>query len=58
MKKRPEPIYRKLEEDLSRKIQEKELEPDQILPSENQLSGEFGISRTSVRIVLNNLKLK
>ncbi|MDD5681606.1 MAG: GntR family transcriptional regulator [Candidatus Omnitrophica bacterium] len=58
MKKKPEPIYKKFEEDLYRKIQEKELKPEQNLPSENQLAREYKMSRTSVRITLNNLKAK
>ncbi|MFH2068194.1 MAG: GntR family transcriptional regulator [Candidatus Omnitrophota bacterium] len=58
MRKKPEPIYRKLEEDLLRKIQEKKLRPDQVLSSENQLAREYKMSRTSVRVTLNNLKAK
>ena len=56
MNKKPEPIYAKIESDIQKQIKEGKLKSDQPIPSENLLSKQYGMSRTSVRTALENLK--
>ncbi|MCD6220359.1 GntR family transcriptional regulator [Candidatus Calescamantes bacterium] len=56
--KAAQPVYKKVEEDILRKIEKGELIPDQVLPSEGELSKKYGIGRSSVRVALKNLKDK
>ncbi|MHB1127324.1 MAG: GntR family transcriptional regulator [Bacillota bacterium] len=51
----PKPLYMQLEEILVNRIESKQLQPHQQIPSENELSKEYGLSRMTVRGVLNNL---
>ena len=49
----PKPLYVQLEEIISKKLQSGEWAPNAMIPSENELSREFGISRVTVRNVIN-----
>lgn len=45
----PTPLYVQLADLLGKKIEEGELEPGQLLPSETQLRQEYGVARGTVR---------
>lgn len=51
----PKPLYVQLEEILRQFIADGEWKPDQLIPSENELSKQYGLSRMTVRSVINNL---
>lgn len=51
----PKPLYVQLEEILRLSIASGEWEPNQLIPSENELSKQYGLSRMTVRSVINNL---
>ena len=54
-RKSPKPLYLQLEEILRNKIENKEILPHQPIPSENELSKQFNLSRMTVRGVLTSL---
>jgi len=49
------PIYQKIENDIKTKIERNELKSGDIIPSENQLTQLYDVSRMTVRQALNNL---
>lgn len=49
------PVYKKIEDHLKNIIDNKQLKEGDLLPSENKLCEEFGVTRMTVRIALNNL---
>ncbi|WP_094546136.1 GntR family transcriptional regulator [Petroclostridium xylanilyticum] len=51
----PKPLHLQLEEILRHKIENKELIPHQAIPSENELSRQFNLSRMTVRNVITRL---
>ena len=51
----PKPLYMQLEEILRSAITDGTWQPSQLIPSENELSKEYGISRMTVRSVITNL---
>ncbi len=52
----PERLTDRLADQLARRIERGELAPDQRLPTEQQLSEQFGVSRTVVREAVSRLK--
>lgn len=56
LKKKPLPLYFRLEKVLRRRILSGRYKPDQTLPTENELCREFGVSRTTVRQALLSLE--
>ncbi|MBC5623996.1 GntR family transcriptional regulator [Clostridium sp. NSJ-49] len=50
-----EPIYIKIEKYLRELIDSEKIKPGELLPSENQLSEEFNVTRMTVRSAFNNL---
>lgn len=50
-----EPIYVKIEKHLKELIDSGKIKPGELLPSENQLSEEFNVTRMTVRSAFNNL---
>lgn len=54
-KKSPIPIYHQLEEQLRQQISDGSLKPEEVIPSERELSETYEISRMTVRQALNNL---
>lgn len=50
-----EPVYIKIEKYLKQLIDSEEIKPGELLPSENQLSEEFNVTRMTVRAAFNNL---
>jgi len=54
-KKRKQPLYDQLVEILKEQI-ETELEPNNMLPSERELSKKYGLSRTTVRLAFQELE--
>jgi len=50
--------YKKIENDLLRKIQDKEYLPDDKIPTENALAKTYGVSRVTVRKATDNLVAK
>jgi DNA-binding FadR family transcriptional regulator len=50
------PVYLQVAEQLREAILEGELEPGAVLPAERELTGQFGVSRTSVREALRALQ--
>lgn len=52
----PERLTDRLADQLARRIERGELSPDQRLPTEQQLSEQFGVSRTVVREAVSRLK--
>jgi len=55
LKRGTAPVYGSMQEEISRRIREGEFKPEDALPSENDLSAQFGISRGSVRTALTEL---
>jgi GntR family transcriptional regulator len=51
----PVPIYAQLKDIIRASIEEKRLAPDQRIPSENELSASYGISRMTVRQAIREL---
>lgn len=51
----PKPLYIQLEDILRTHIANGEWQPSQVIPSENELSKEYGISRMTVRSVITTL---
>lgn len=49
----PKPLYQQLTEILRKKIEGKEWGPNEVIPSENVLSGEYGVSRMTARAVVS-----
>lgn len=49
------PIYQKIENDIKEKINNKEIKEGDLIPSENQLTEIYNVSRMTVRQALNNL---
>lgn len=49
------PIYQKIEKDIKIKINSKELQSGEMIPSENELKDFYNVSRMTVRHALNNL---
>ena len=49
------PIYQKIESDIKTKIDKNELKSGDLVPSENQLTKLYDVSRMTVRQALNNL---
>lgn len=49
------PIYQVIENDIKKKINQKELVSGDLIPSENQLKDIYNVSRMTVRQALNNL---
>lgn len=54
-KNSPIPIYHQLEEIIKNKIENKELKPGDMLPSEREYAEKYGISRMTVRQAITNL---
>lgn len=54
-KKSPVPIYHQLEEFIKQQINSGQLQPNQAIPSERELTEKFQISRMTVRQALTNL---
>ncbi len=54
-KNSPLPIYYQLEEGIKEAIQQQELEPGEMIPSEREYAEKYGISRMTVRQALSNL---
>lgn len=52
------PLYQKIENDIKEQIDQKKLKAGEIIPSENQLSNMYDVSRMTVRQALNNLVLE
>ncbi|AZO96359.1 GntR family transcriptional regulator [Halocella sp. SP3-1] len=52
------PKYEKIKLDLIKKINNSELKPNQIIPSENELCDEYGVSRVTVRKSIDELVLE
>ena len=50
-----EPVYIKIEKYLRELIDSEKIKPGELLPSENQLSEEFNVTRMTVRSAFNNL---
>ena len=50
-----EPIYIKIEKYLKELIDSEKIKPGELLPSENQLSDKFDVTRMTVRSAFNNL---
>lgn len=50
-----EPIYIKIEKYLKELIDSEKIKPGELLPSENQLSNKFNVTRMTVRSAFNNL---
>ena len=50
------PIYRQIEEYVKTLIEQNQHNPDNKLPSENQLASKFNASRITVQKALNNLQ--
>ena len=50
-----EPIYIKIEKYLKELIDSGKIKPGELLPSENQLTEEFNVTRMTVRSAFNNL---
>lgn len=50
-----EPIYKKIEKYLKDLIDSGKIKPGELLPSENQISEEFKVTRMTVRSAFNNL---
>ena len=51
----PKPLYVQLEELLKKQIENEDLKASLPIPSENELSKEYGLSRMTVRSVLTRL---
>ncbi|HKL60804.1 MAG TPA: GntR family transcriptional regulator, partial [Acholeplasma sp.] len=49
------PIYKTIENDLKKLINESELKSGDLVPSENELKEKYAVSRMTVRQALNNL---
>ena len=49
------PLHQQLEDIIRRKLEFEEWPPNSMIPSENELSKEYGISRMTVRAVLNRI---
>lgn len=56
VKRNPGPVYNRIIEDFTSKINSGKLRTDEALPSENELSKEYNISRGSVRSALKELQ--
>lgn len=56
LRKKPVPLYFQLEKVLRKRILSGKYKPDQMLPTENELCQEFGVSRTTVRQALLSLE--
>ncbi|MBO0998698.1 GntR family transcriptional regulator [Bacillus sp. SD075] len=54
-KNSPSPIYHQLEEEIKEAIQNLELEPGEMIPSEKEYTEKYGISRMTVRQAISNL---
>ncbi|WP_096438425.1 GntR family transcriptional regulator [Alteribacter populi] len=54
-KNSPLPIYYQIEEYIKERIQNKQFQPGDILPSEREMAETFNISRMTVRQAINNL---
>ncbi len=52
------PLYHQVYVALRQKIRDGLMDMDQPLPGENQLAGEFGVSRVTIRKALANLELE
>ena len=53
--KKTGPLYFIIKEDIKRRIQEGEIKPGDVLPTENALSEEYGASRVTIRRSINEL---
>lgn len=47
--------YEQIKQDIMRKIETAELRPNQVIPSENELCGTYGVSRITVRKAIDEL---
>ncbi len=54
-KQSPLPIYHQILEDLKKRIEQKEFQPGDIIPSERELSESYNVSRMTVRQAVTNM---
>lgn len=52
----PEPPYRQIGRELRRRIRERELQPGEKLPSQNDMVEEFGVARMTIQAALRDLR--